>query len=50
MWLGSTIGTYLAKVLAWDFEVSDDDPMIVLDLLPVSPADVRKALTRYTAS
>lgn len=47
--LGSTIGTYLAKVLAWDFEVSDDDPMIVLDLLPVSPADVKKALARYTA-
>ena len=47
--LGSTIGTYLAKVLAWDFEVSDDDPMIVLDLLPVSPADVQKALARYTA-
>lgn len=45
--LGSTIGTYLAKVIAWDFQVSDDDPMIVLDLLPVTPADARRALSRY---
>jgi uncharacterized protein YegP (UPF0339 family) len=31
--LGSGIGTYLAKVVAWDFEVSDDDPIVLLELL-----------------
>ena len=31
--LGSEIGTYLAKVVAWDFEVSDDDPIVLLELL-----------------
>ncbi len=35
--MGSRVGTYLAKVVAWDFEVSDDDPIVTLDLLPVTP-------------
>ena len=30
--MGSVIGRYLAKVVAWDFEVSDTDPIVVLDL------------------
>ncbi|MGH9185242.1 MAG: hypothetical protein ACRD0U_05430 [Acidimicrobiales bacterium] len=32
--MGSRIGTYRARVVAWDFEVSDDDPIVTLELLP----------------
>jgi hypothetical protein len=31
--VGSVIGRYPAKVVAWDFEVSDDDPVVTLELL-----------------
>jgi hypothetical protein len=31
--IGSAIGRYAAKVVAWDFEVSDDDPIVTLELL-----------------
>ncbi len=31
--VGSAIGRYPAKVVAWDFEVSDDDPIVTLELL-----------------
>ena len=44
--MGSVIGRYLAKVVAWDFEVSDEDPIVVLDLLPVTPKSVADALAR----
>lgn len=44
--MGSVIGKYLAKVVAWDFEVSDEDPIVVLDLLPVTPKSVSDALAR----
>jgi hypothetical protein len=44
--LGSSIGRYLAKVIAWDFEVSDDDPIVTLELLPVTPGSVAQALAR----
>ena len=44
--MGSVIGSYLAKVVAWDFEVSDTDPIVVLDLLPVTPKSVADALAR----
>lgn len=44
--MGSTIGNYVAKVVAWDFEVSDQDPIVVLDLLPVTPKSVADALAR----
>ncbi len=44
--MGSVIGKYLAKVVAWDFEVSDEDPIVVLDLLPVTPKSVADALAR----
>jgi hypothetical protein len=44
--MGSVIGRYLAKVVAWDFEVSDTDPIVVLDLLPVTPKSVADALAR----
>ncbi len=49
---GSEIGNYLAKVVAWDFEASDDDPTVVLDLLSLSPQAVKGALarTRFLAS
>lgn len=48
--MGSRIGTYLAKVVAWDFEVSDDDPLVTLDLLPVTPEAVQRALARSRTS
>jgi hypothetical protein len=38
--MGSSIGRYLAKVISWDFEVSDDDPVVNLELLPVRPSEV----------
>ncbi len=44
--MGSRIGNYLAKVVAWEFEVSDSDPIVVLDLLPVTPRSVADALAR----
>lgn len=44
--MGSSIGTYLAKVVAWDFEVSDEDPIVTLALLPVMPDEVERALAR----
>lgn len=44
--MGSVIGNYLAKVVAWDFEVSDEDPMVIMELLPVSPGQVATALAR----
>jgi len=42
----SSIGRYLAKVVAWDFEVSDEDPIVTLELLPVTPDSVEQALAR----
>jgi hypothetical protein len=48
--LGSGIGHYLAKVVAWDFEVSDDDPIVVLDLVPLRPDAIGRALARYRPS
>jgi hypothetical protein len=47
--LGSRIGHYLAKVVAWDFEVSDDDPIVVLDLVPLRPDEIERALARRHA-
>jgi hypothetical protein len=44
--MGSRVGTYLAKVIAWDFEVSNDDPIVTLNLLPVTPDAVQRALAR----
>jgi len=44
--IGSAIGRYLAKVIAWDFEVSDEDPIVTLELLPVTPESVEQALAR----
>jgi hypothetical protein len=39
--MGSIIGDYLAKVVA-----SDEDPMVIMDLLPVTPKSVAEALAR----
>ena len=47
--MGSSIGHYLAKVVAWDFEVSDDDPIVVLDLVPLQPDAIERALARRNA-
>ena len=48
--MGSGIGHYLAKVVAWDFEVSDDDPIVVVDLVPLSPDAVERAPARRNGS
>jgi hypothetical protein len=48
--MGSSIGRYLAKVVAWEFEVSDDDPVVTLELLPVRPSEVTKLLERARTS
>jgi hypothetical protein len=45
--MGSSIGCYLARVLAWDFEVSDEDPIVVLEILPVRPSEVGRLLGRH---
>ena len=44
--IGTHAGRWLARVLAWDFEVSDDDPVITLELLPVRPEAMERALAR----
>jgi hypothetical protein len=44
--MGSSIGRYLAKVIAWDFEVSDEDPIVTLELLPIRPSEVERLLGR----
>lgn len=44
--IGTHAGRWLARVLAWDFEVNADDPIVTLELLPVSPEAVRRALDR----
>jgi hypothetical protein len=48
--LGSAIGRYLATVVAWDFEVDPDDPIVVLDLLPIRPSAVERLLERNRAA
>ncbi len=44
--MGSPIGRYIGKVVAWDFEVSGNDPIVVLELVPFTPQAVEKALLR----
>jgi hypothetical protein len=48
--MGSSIGRYLAKVIAWDFEVSDEDPIVSLQLLPIRPSEVERLLGRNRTS
>lgn len=48
--LGSPVGRYLAKVIAWDFEVDQNDPIVVLDLIPLTPEAVERALERSRTS
>jgi hypothetical protein len=48
--MGSPVGRYLAKVVAWDFEVSDEDPIVVLDLVPLTPESVEQAIRRSRSS
>ncbi len=33
--MGSAVGRYIAKVIVWIFQVSDDDPIVVLELVPL---------------
>lgn len=44
--IGTHAGRWLARVLAWDFEVDDDNPIVTLELLPVRPDAVQRALAR----
>lgn len=44
--IGSALGKWITKVIAWDFEVSDDDPIVVLELLPIRPSKVQAALAQ----
>lgn len=48
--LGSSVGRYLAMVVAWDFEVDDDDPVASLELLPIRPSEVARLLGRKRAT
>ena len=48
--IGSDLGEWVAKVIAWDFEVSDDDPIVTLELVPLSPAALAAALARHNAA
>ena len=48
--IGSDLGEWVAKVIAWDFEVSDDDPIVTLELVPLSPAALTTALARHNAA
>lgn len=44
--IGSDLGQWVAKVIAWDFEVSDDDPIVTLELVPLAPEALAAALAR----
>jgi hypothetical protein len=48
--IGTHAGRWLGRVLAWDFEVNADDPIVTMDLLPVNPEAVRRALDRNPPS
>jgi hypothetical protein len=48
--MGSDVGTYVAKVIAWDLEVSDDDPIVTLELVPLSLDALAAALARRSTS
>jgi hypothetical protein len=48
--LGTPFGNDLAKVAAWDFEVSDDDPIVALELLLLTPESVHAAIQRSNIS
>src|SRR2546430_9357301 len=44
--IGSDVGEWVAKVIAWDFEVSDDDPIVTLEVVPLTPTALAGALGR----
>ncbi len=44
--IGSDVGEWVAKVIAWDFEVSDDDPIVTLEVVPLTPSALAAALAR----
>jgi hypothetical protein len=47
--IGSDLGEWVAKVVAWDFEVSDDDPVVTLEVVPLTPSAIAAALARRRA-
>ena len=44
--IGSDVGEWVAKVIAWDFEVSEDDPIVTLEVVPLTPSALAAALAR----
>jgi hypothetical protein len=44
--IGSDLGQWVAKVIAWDFEVDEDDPIVTVELVPLSPDALASALAR----
>jgi hypothetical protein len=44
--IGSDLGQWVAKVIAWDFEVDEDDPIVTAELVPLSPDALASALAR----
>jgi hypothetical protein len=44
--IGSDLGQWVAKVIACDFEVNDNDPVITLELVPLTPHALATALAR----
>jgi hypothetical protein len=44
--IGSDLGRYVAKVISWDFEVSDEDPVVTLELVALPPEALAEALAR----
>lgn len=48
--IGSDVGEWVAKVIAWDFEVSDEDPIVTLEVVPLTPSALAAALARRRTS
>jgi hypothetical protein len=48
--IGSDVGEWVAKVIAWDFEVSEDDPIVTLEVVPLTPGALTGALARRRMS
>jgi hypothetical protein len=48
--IGSDLGQWIARVISWDIEVSDDDPVVTLELVPLSPDALASALARRGAA
>lgn len=43
--IGSDLGEWVAKVIAWDFEVSGDDPIVTMEVVPLTPSALARRRT-----